>query len=78
LADVKENATAYLERVAARLRAQSLEVQTSLVATLPALAIHEYICAHAVDLIAMATHGHGGVSRLLLGTVTDAVVHTAV
>ncbi len=30
-----------------------------------------------VDLIAMASHGHGGVARLLLGSVTDAVLHTA-
>jgi nucleotide-binding universal stress UspA family protein len=52
-------------------------VQTSLVVALPTLAIREYVRAHAVDLIAMATHGHGGVSRLLLGSVTDAVVHTA-
>jgi nucleotide-binding universal stress UspA family protein len=77
LADVKENATAYLECVAARLRAQSLYVETSLVVGPPALAIREYARAHAVDLIAMATHGHRGVSRLLLGSVTDAVVHTA-
>jgi len=77
LADIKEKARAYLERVAARLRAQSLHVQTSLVVALPSLAIREYVCGQDVDLIAMATHGHSGVSRLLLGSVTDAVVHTA-
>jgi nucleotide-binding universal stress UspA family protein len=77
LADVRENASAYLERVAARLRAQSLEVQTSLVVGPPAHAICNYAHAHAVDLIAMATHGHGGLSRLLLGSVTDAIVRRA-
>jgi hypothetical protein len=44
----------------ARLRTQSLRVETSLVFGPPALAIREYACAHDVDLIAMATHGHGG------------------
>ena len=77
LTEIQASATAYLERVAARLRARSLEVQTTLVIGPPALAIREYAHAHAVDLIAMATHGHGGVSRLLLGSVTDAVLHTA-
>jgi nucleotide-binding universal stress UspA family protein len=77
LADVKENATAYLERVATRLRDRSLQVETTLVVGTAAQAICDYARAHAVDLIAMATHGHGGLSRLLLGSVTDAVVHTA-
>jgi len=65
LAEVRASATAYLEHVATRLHAQSLEVQTTLVVGTPALAIREY------------THAHGGVSRLLLGSVADAVVHTA-
>ena len=30
-----------------------------------------------VDLIVMATHGHGGVRRLLMGSVTDRVVRSA-
>jgi nucleotide-binding universal stress UspA family protein len=77
LADVKRNATAYLERVAADLRARSLCVETTLVVGIPARAICDYAHAHAVDLIAMATHGQGGLSRLLLGSVTDAVVRTA-
>ena len=74
-AEVQTSAAAYLERMATRLRAQSLVVDTSLAVGLPALSIRTYAQAHAVDLIAMATHGHGGVSRLLLGSVTDAVLH---
>jgi nucleotide-binding universal stress UspA family protein len=77
LPEVRANALAYLEQVAARMRTQSLEVQTSLVVGLPALAISEYAHTHAVDMIAMATHGHGGLLNLLLGSVADAVIHTA-
>lgn len=61
-------------RVAARLHAGSVEVQTSLVVGPPALAIRNYTHTYDVDLIAIATHGHSGVSRLLLGSVTEAVV----
>lgn len=68
---------AYLERVAAGLRARALHVETALVVGTPAHAISDYIHAHAVDMIAMATHGHGGLSRLLLGSVADAVAHTS-
>lgn len=76
-AELQASATAYLERVATPLRAQSLDVQTSLAVGTAAHSICDYANAHAVDLIAMATHGHGGLSRLLLGSVADAVVHTA-
>jgi nucleotide-binding universal stress UspA family protein len=77
LPGIQAQAVAYLEHIAACLRDRSLEVQTSLVVGPPADAISDYVRAHAVDLIAMATHGHGGLSRLLLGSVTDAVVHTS-
>ena len=77
LPEVRASAAAYLERIAARLRAQSLRVETDLVVGPPAFAIREYAREHNIDLIAMATHGHGGVSRLLLGSVADAVVRAA-
>jgi nucleotide-binding universal stress UspA family protein len=77
LPEIRASASAYLERMAARMRAQSLRVETDLVIGPPAFAIREYAREHNIDLIAMATHGHGGVSRLLLGSVTDAVVHAA-
>jgi nucleotide-binding universal stress UspA family protein len=76
-AQIQTSAASYLERMAARLRAQSLDVNTSLAVGSPALSICDYARAHAVDLIAMATQGHGEVSRLLLGSVTDAVLRTA-
>jgi nucleotide-binding universal stress UspA family protein len=77
LPEVRAHATAYLERVAAGLRARALHVEAALVVGTPAQAISDYVRTHAVDLIAMATHGHGGLSHLLLGSVADAVVHTS-
>jgi nucleotide-binding universal stress UspA family protein len=43
-----------------------------------ATAIADAAARHGVDLVAMATHGRGGVRRLLLGSVTDKVLRTSV
>lgn len=42
-----------------------------------ATAIPEAAASLAVDLVAMATHGRGGVRRLLLGSVADKVLRTS-
>jgi nucleotide-binding universal stress UspA family protein len=38
------------------------------------MAILDYARENPIDLIAMATHGRGGVARMLLGSVADKVV----
>jgi nucleotide-binding universal stress UspA family protein len=68
----------YLERVAERLRARGLTVQTRVVSQeRAATAILEDASAHGADLIALATHGRGGPKRLLLGSVADKVLRGA-
>jgi nucleotide-binding universal stress UspA family protein len=67
----------YLERVARHLRAQSVQVQTQLVVAEPDVAILDYAREHAVGLIAIATHGRGGLGRVVLGSVADAVLRRA-
>jgi nucleotide-binding universal stress UspA family protein len=76
---MQADALAYLEGVAERLRAQSLRVQTRVaVATQPAVAIlREQDLEPPHGLIALATRGHGGVTRTLLGSVADKVVRGA-
>ena len=65
----------YLERVATRLRALELDVDVAVVQHWqPAHAIIDYAAAHAVDLIAMATHGRGAWSRWVIGSVADKVI----
>ena len=48
----------------------------SLIGT-PAGSIVEYATGHDVDLIVMGTHGRGGMSHLLMGSVAERVVRTA-
>jgi nucleotide-binding universal stress UspA family protein len=73
----QDEVTSYLERVAAPMRERGLTVTTTAPLGYPATAIHEYAHAHAVDLIAMATHGRGGVGRVILGSVAEEVVRDA-
>ena len=66
-------AEAYLRHVARQLQDEGFSVQTRVVVARHAAdAIVEQ--ARGSGLIALATHGRGGVRRLLLGSVADAVI----
>jgi len=70
------NATAYLGAIADRLREQDLAVEKHVIAgTNAAEAILEQ--ASSQDVIALATHGRGGLGRVLLGSVADQVIRSA-
>jgi nucleotide-binding universal stress UspA family protein len=65
----------YLNRVAARLRSESVRVETRVeVEEQPAVAILKRPAASAIDLIALETHGRRGLARLFLGSVADKVI----
>ncbi len=65
----------YLARVAARLDREGQSAETRVVVSSHlARAILEAAGAAQADLIAMATHGRGGLSRLLIGSVADKVM----
>ena len=68
----------YLDQLAERLRTRSLTVETRVVSHVrPATAILDDASTHGVDLIALATHGRGGLKRLLVGSVADKVLRGA-
>jgi nucleotide-binding universal stress UspA family protein len=73
--EVSNEARNYLEEVATPLRAQSLVVRTCVVTRdQVASGILDEAAAHPVDLIALETHGRGGLARLFLGSVADKVL----
>lgn len=74
----QDEAEAYLESVARRLRIQGPRVRTRVVADLQvAQAILNDAWRRQADLIALATHGRGGLRRLLVGSVADKVLRGA-
>ncbi len=66
---------AYLERLEADLTSRGFEVQAMLALGDPAHEICRIASDRQVDLIAMATHGHRGVSDVLHGQTVDHVRH---
>ncbi len=76
--EARQAAAEYLEECAERMRRRGLQVTTSvLVDGQPGYGILREAEAVGCDLIAMATHGREGLSRLVLGSVADKVVRGA-
>lgn len=75
LAKMKDGATDYLKKVSDGLRNENLNVICKVsVSTNPAdeiIRIEEEVNA---DLVAMSTHGRGGISRFALGSIADKVM----
>jgi nucleotide-binding universal stress UspA family protein len=74
-AELQSWAESYLNEAAARVRARGFAAETRILRhPHPARAILECAVASGADLIAMETHGRGGLARVLMGSVTDKVV----
>jgi nucleotide-binding universal stress UspA family protein len=79
IARIEAEAQEFLDRSAKPLRDRGIDVSTECVmAENPAGAIIEYAREHDFDLIAMATHGRGGLTQLVQGSVASAVVKSGV
>ncbi len=66
---------AYMQRIEAELAEKGFEVESILGMGDPAAEICRIATDRQVDLIAMATHGHRGVSDVLHGQTVDHVRH---
>ena len=70
-------AKAQLSDLAKQLKKRGLQFETLLSTGTPYRRIVEAAKTKRVDLVVMATHGRGGVSHLLLGSVAEKVVRLA-
>lgn len=78
LEEERAEATAYLRTVADDLAGHDVTLaDVEVVAGSAAHAILDSVNPEGGDVIAMATHGRGGLRRLVLGSVTDKVVRAA-
>ena len=73
LTEAKKEAAGYLEGIAAPLREEGMRVRTLLDERPPADAILHVAAREEVDLIVMSTHGRGGLTRMLMGSVAESV-----
>lgn len=71
----EKDANAYLQSVAQSLREKGLQVDTVVLQGTPAgEVIVSYASKNKVNLIAIATHGHSGLGRIVFGSVADFVL----
>ena len=68
----------YLEQKGSQLSGAGIKIEPEFAvkAGEPAQNIIDYVKEHSISLVVMTTHGHGGVRRLLLGSVTDRVIRS--
>ena len=68
----------YLEQIGSQFSDAGIEIATEFTVKSgePAQNIIDYIKEHSISLVVMSTHGHGGVRRLLVGSVTDRVIRS--
>jgi nucleotide-binding universal stress UspA family protein len=72
--DIVRAAEQYLAQVAARLERPGVTVKTAVWYGPPAASIVAAADAAGADMIVMTTHGRGGLGRLVLGSVAEAVL----
>jgi nucleotide-binding universal stress UspA family protein len=78
ISPAKEKARTHLESVADSLRSEGLDAAVHVQEhEAPARAIAALGESMEVDLIALATHGYGGLKRALLGSVADKVLRSS-
>jgi nucleotide-binding universal stress UspA family protein len=77
LADEQRASTARLAELEAAVRARGFTAVSSLHVTAPAIADAIVATATGYDLIVMGTHARTGVSRLVLGSIAEAVLRHA-
>ncbi|MSQ40326.1 MAG: universal stress protein [Dehalococcoidia bacterium] len=64
----------YLQGKATELRPKGLKLHTAVLMGEPSAQIVKYAQDRDADLIAISTHGRGGLSRMFLGSVADKVM----
>jgi nucleotide-binding universal stress UspA family protein len=73
-----EDAEQALAKLAAARSLDSTQFRRATAFGAPAVEIVQYAAQHHADLIVLGSHGHGAVRRLLLGSVAEKVLRSAV
>jgi nucleotide-binding universal stress UspA family protein len=76
-ADNRTAAENYLGQLMERTRYKGAQVHSEIMSGRPAEGIVDYAGRNGIDLIALASHGRGGISRWVFGSVADRVVRSS-
>ncbi len=77
LPGLRDQAAQYLQGVSGELREKGIAYQTVILDGPVPDAIADYARAEKIDLIVMSTHGRGGISRWVYGSVAEKVLQAA-
>ena len=69
------NAKTYLAHLQEELMQKDIQVETRVMTGLPVAVIRETAEQENADLIALASHGHGGLARVFYGSVAAAILN---
>jgi nucleotide-binding universal stress UspA family protein len=69
-----KDAPEYLEKQAEPLRAKGLDVETVVLEGTPAKTIMDYAAENGVTMLAIATHGHGNLRELTVGSTAEYIL----
>jgi nucleotide-binding universal stress UspA family protein len=70
-ANRRQTADSYLKRVSAEVKASGIKETIAVGYGFPASQILDFAESNSVDLIALSSHGHGGIGRWVFGSVTE-------
>lgn len=73
----RQESSEYLSKLLERLQGEGVPVITRLEEGDPAALILDLAEAECIDLICMSTHGHSGITRWVLGSVSEKVIRSA-
>lgn len=75
--NMEDSATQMMEAFAAKRLRKYEKHECHVRSGIPATQIMRFAAEHRVDMIAMGTHGRGGLDRLMLGSVADRVIRSS-
>ncbi|MFC1951376.1 universal stress protein, partial [Chloroflexota bacterium] len=70
----QQKAQGYLAKIAAQVADEGADSRYEAIMGAPGHSIVEYARENKMELIAIATHGHSGIKRAVLGSVADYVI----
>jgi nucleotide-binding universal stress UspA family protein len=74
---LEQNGETVVEDVQSRTAADGISVAAEITHGVPHQAIEEYCNQHGIDIVVMGTHGRSGLTRQLIGSVTERVLRSS-